>query len=87
MEENEGNPPDVPSESVPELQEEEDNLDAIADQLLARLDAIDQRLTALEERIASHSHDGYAANEHSHESRPPSTRPKRDHFWFRNIRD
>jgi len=85
MPEDEEVPQDVAPEPVPELQEEEDNLDAIAEQLLSRLDALDARLAALEQQISEHSHNGYATSEHNHQTAPTDAGPRATHWWFRRI--
>lgn len=78
---------DVPPEPISESTEEEDTLEQLADQLLARLDQLDARLAALEQRITEHSHDGFAASEHNHNRPSPDAEPRPTHFWFKPIRD
>ena len=87
MPEDEVTPEPIP-EPEPTTEEETLTLEQIGEQLLARMDSIDERIGQLEQRLS-----GYSTSDHTHAPSEPPTptdrredeQPRADRFWFRRI--
>jgi hypothetical protein len=84
-------PIDVVDEPVleePEVQEIEMTIEALGEQLLARIDALDNRLEQIESGLAgSTSPTTSEPGESPTPELEPDSRPRRDHIWFRAVNE